>query len=304
MYPYSGFAARNLAGVAHGAAPAYFDPFEAALVFAVIRPPAGPHRMTSASPGIVGGRAGLADGHAVSVREGFRVDRPAVFDIQPQPQQIALAMFFGVVVVGGARVQNDAVVQQLNVSGPQVHAQLQVVARGMAQERLQSLVLGRAQGDPSLLLGRIDVFDDRRAAAQIALEPAVDRADEIGWLPTDFLAAPIEEKVAVEQAEQRRFTCQHLVVDRRRTDDDALPAFFRRAQAKKPDNVNHVGMKFKVGPGLVAADVAAAAIFGIAAIEDMAEPVGSGVLRARRANMRADAAVEQSRLLVSITVDR
>ena len=91
MYPYSGFAARNLAGVAHGAAPAYFDPFEAALVFAVIRPPAGPHRMTSASPGIVGGRAGLADGHAVSVREGFRVDRPAVFDIQPQPQQVALA---------------------------------------------------------------------------------------------------------------------------------------------------------------------------------------------------------------------
>ena len=53
MSPYSGFAARNLAGVAHGAAPAYFDPFEAALVFAVIRPPAGPHRMTSASPGIV-----------------------------------------------------------------------------------------------------------------------------------------------------------------------------------------------------------------------------------------------------------
>jgi hypothetical protein len=49
----------------------------------VIRPPAGPHRMTSASPGIVGGRAGLADGHAVSVREGFRVDRPAGFEISP-----------------------------------------------------------------------------------------------------------------------------------------------------------------------------------------------------------------------------
>jgi hypothetical protein len=26
MSPYRGFAARNLAGVAHGAAPAYFDP--------------------------------------------------------------------------------------------------------------------------------------------------------------------------------------------------------------------------------------------------------------------------------------
>jgi hypothetical protein len=40
-------------------------------------------------------------------------------------------------------------------------------------------------------------------------------------------------------------------VDRCRTDDDALPAFFRRAQAKEPDNVNHVGMKFEVGSGLV-----------------------------------------------------
>ena len=54
-------------------------------------------KLDEASPGIVGGRTGLADGHAVSVREGFRVDRPAVL------------MFFGVVVVGGARVQNDAV---------------------------------------------------------------------------------------------------------------------------------------------------------------------------------------------------
>jgi hypothetical protein len=36
MSPYSGFAARNLAGVAHGAAPAYFDPFEAALVLQLL----------------------------------------------------------------------------------------------------------------------------------------------------------------------------------------------------------------------------------------------------------------------------
>src|SRR5258706_7229956 len=84
MSPYSGFAARNLAGVAHGAAPAYFDPFEAALVFAVIRPPAGPHRMTRASPGIMGGRAGLADGHAVSVREGFRVGSGCIRPAHPQ----------------------------------------------------------------------------------------------------------------------------------------------------------------------------------------------------------------------------
>jgi hypothetical protein len=42
----------------------------------------------------------LADGHTVAVWEGFRVDRPAVFDIQPQSQQVALAMLFGVVVVG------------------------------------------------------------------------------------------------------------------------------------------------------------------------------------------------------------
>ncbi len=38
----------------------------------------------------------------------------------------------------------------------------------------------------------------------------------------------------------------------------------RDAQAKDADNVKHVGMKFEIGSGLVAAGVAAAAIFGIA----------------------------------------
>jgi hypothetical protein len=46
------------------------------------------------------------------------------------------------------------------------------------------------------------------------------------------------------------------------------------------------------------------ALFSQLKDEDMAEQVAFGVLRHDRANMRADAAVEQSRLLFGITLDR
>ena len=50
------------------------------------------------------------------------------------------------------------------------------------------------------------------------------------------------------------------------------------AQAEQPDDVDDIGVKFEFGPGLVTADVAPAAVVGIATVENMTEQVAFGIL--------------------------
>src|SRR5271165_6555884 len=63
-------------------------------------------------------------------------------------------------------------------------------------------------------------------------------------------------------------------------------------------------MKLQFCPRLVSADIAAAAVFGVAPIKDMAEQVALGILRDRRADVSADATVKEGRLVIGVTIDR
>lgn len=70
------------------------------------------------------GRTSLAGWNTAPIRKGIRIDGASALDIQLQPKQVPT--LFGLLVIDEAspRMQDHAVVGQLDVSGLEIHGDL------------------------------------------------------------------------------------------------------------------------------------------------------------------------------------
>ena len=117
-----------------------------------------------------------------------------------------------------------------------------------------------------------------------------------------LLAAEVVRHRFVQLGRELGRVAHELVVDRDRVGDEARTAARARVEAEEADEIGAVGVeREREAADLVAARRRVADVAAL--VGDVAEQVTLGVLRPRRAEVRADAPVDLRRALLVVPVD-
>src|SRR5882672_1936028 len=197
----------------------------------------------------------------------------AVGIIEPQPQQMALALLLRPVLVFATGVQHDKIVEELDVATLEIDVERALF--DCLPINLDRLLLRRRELRHCGQLLRLVDRGAHAGRAEIAVREREDRLLEIRQLARRDLAAARAIEVLGEDFHQVVPSLQHAVINRDRARDPALAAALRGIEAKQAHIVASVGMEAHLGGGHVAARmrilVVAAQILHVA--ENMAELV-------------------------------
>src|SRR5262249_15017732 len=152
-------------------------------------------------------------------------NRPPFGIIEPQPQQVALAILLRPVLVFATGVQHYEVVEELDVATLEIDIE-RAFLHGLAIDLDGVLLSRREHRDSPQVLRFVDGRADA-GRAEIAAREREDRLFEIGQLARRYLAAARAVEILGEHLRQVGPSLQHAVVDRDRARNPALAAALR-----------------------------------------------------------------------------
>src|SRR5690348_4615698 len=161
--------------------------------------------------------------------------------VEPQPQQMALAMLLRPVLVFAAGMQHDEVVEELDVAALEIDVERALFDRLPIE--LDCLLLGRRELRHARQLLRLVDHGADAGRAEIAIREREDRLLEIRELARRNLAAAGAIEVLGQDLHEIGPARQHAVIDRDRAGNPALAAALRRLQAEEAHIVAGISME-------------------------------------------------------------
>jgi hypothetical protein len=143
-------------------------------------------------------------------------ERLRLWDRKPQAQKMPPSMGFEVVFKARARVEDDVVVKELDISRLQIHSVAQVFSRKLCIEEIEGLDLaGRKPWDLRKAILRPRDVVAYVAACKSAVAFPKDRHLEVGRFLRRLLALAAVHERPIQLVNQIGALTQHLVVSRK-----------------------------------------------------------------------------------------
>lgn len=186
----------------------------------------------------------------VTLQHGFE-ERASAGCCEPQSEQVTFAVFFRPVLVLGASVNDDMIMQELDIAGSEIGFVFQLVCEDI--HHFQRFCLGRGEpGECLETLGRTDIVIVP-AARKISFREAKHGQFE----PGVFAGRNFVPAVAVPRLDQFGDeigpTAEHFIIDRDRACNRAHSAGSGRLQAEQSDDVAGIRMVVEIGARMIGA---------------------------------------------------
>ena len=202
-------------------------------------------------------------------------------------------------------MQDGVVVDELHVTGPEVHLQAQFLPVRYLLKDIECFFLHIGQRE-FLAIARYGFHEG--AVGDTRCEFAVARAEHGDVIPGLFavgmVAAPVDMKRLVVHVDQVGALLEQHIVHRVGAHEVTGAAGFRCAHAEQAQHVDGklVAVEIEAIPGLVAARVRIGE--GLAFIRHVTQQVAAAILADRGPDMGTDTPIDQAAFLIGITIAR